>query len=103
MATVSGVELSRDLAYGKVFVTFLNISHEEHESQMVQDGIKALNEASGFIRSLLGKAMRLRVIPELTFSYDSSLVDGMRMSNLVSNVIRNDEMRRANADDKEEK
>ena len=70
---------------------------------MVQDGIKALNEASGFIRSLLGKAMRLRVIPELTFSYDSSLVDGMRMSNLVSNVIRNDEMRRANADDKEEK
>lgn len=103
MATVSGVSLSRDLAYGKVFVTFFNIANDKSESEMVEDGVKALNEASGFIRSLLGKAMRLRIIPELTFEYDSSLVDGMRMSNLVSNVIRDDEERRADAEDKEEK
>ncbi|OTA17907.1 ribosome-binding factor A [Xenorhabdus vietnamensis] len=103
MATVSGVEVSRDLAYAKVFVTFLNVLVEEHDSDMVKEGIKALNEASGFIRSLLGKAMRLRVIPELTFSYDSSLVEGMRMSNLVSNVVKNDEKRRASADHNEEK
>ncbi|MBC8952230.1 30S ribosome-binding factor RbfA [Xenorhabdus sp. PB62.4] len=103
MATVSGVEVSRDLAYAKVFVTFLNILVEDHDSDMVKEGIKALNEASGFIRSLLGKAMRLRVIPELTFSYDSSLVEGMRMSNLVSNVVKNDEKRRASADNNEEK
>lgn len=104
MATVSGVDLSRDLAYGKVFVTFFNIANDKSESEMVEDGVKALNEASGFIRSLLGKAMRLRIIPELTFEYDSSLVDGMRMSNLVSNVIRDDEERRADlAEDKEEK
>ncbi|MRE87496.1 30S ribosome-binding factor RbfA, partial [Klebsiella quasipneumoniae] len=52
------------------------------------------NEAAGFIRSLLGKAMRLRVVPELTFAYDNSLVEGMRMSNLVSNVVKDDEKRR---------
>ncbi|MDC9580857.1 30S ribosome-binding factor RbfA [Xenorhabdus sp. PR6a] len=98
MATVSGVEVSRDLAYAKVFVTFLNVLVEGHDSDRVEVGIKALNEASGFIRSLLGKAMRLRVIPELTFSYDSSLVEGMRMSNLVSNVVKNDERRRASSD-----
>ncbi|MCE1713905.1 30S ribosome-binding factor RbfA, partial [Enterobacter hormaechei] len=92
------VEVSRDLAYAKVFVTFLNVLVEGHDSDRVEVGIKALNEASGFIRSLLGKAMRLRVIPELTFSYDSSLVEGMRMSNLVSNVVKNDERRRASAD-----
>ncbi len=46
--------------------------------------------------------MRLRIIPELTFEYDNSLVDGMRMSNLVSNVIRDDEKRRADVSDKEE-
>ncbi|WP_340616183.1 30S ribosome-binding factor RbfA [Xenorhabdus entomophaga] len=103
MATVSGVEVSRDLAYAKVFVTFLNVLVEGHDSEMVKEGIKALNEASGFIRSLLGKAMRLRVIPELTFSYDSSLVEGMRMSNLVSNVVKNDEQRRTSADHNEEK
>lgn len=102
MATVSGVEVSRDLAYGKVFVTFLNVLVEGHDSDQVKEGIKALNDASGFIRSLLGKAMRLRIVPELTFSYDSSLVEGMRMSNLVSNVVKNDEQRRASADHNEE-
>ncbi|AKH63677.1 MULTISPECIES: 30S ribosome-binding factor RbfA [Photorhabdus] len=103
MATVSGVEVSRDLAYAKVFVTFLNVLTEEHDSEVVKNGTKALNEASGFIRSLLGKAMRLRVVPELTFSYDNSLVEGMRMSNLVTNVVKNDEQRRASVDHKEEK
>ncbi|MCA6220598.1 MULTISPECIES: 30S ribosome-binding factor RbfA [Photorhabdus] len=103
MATVSGVEVSRDLAYAKVFVTFLNVLTEEHDSDVVKKGIKALNEASGFIRSLLGKAMRLRVVPELTFSYDNSLVEGMRMSNLVTNVVKNDEQRRVSVDHKEEK
>ena len=77
MTTVSGVEMSRDLAYAKVFVTFLN----DKDEAAVKAGIKALQEASGFIRSLLGKAMRLRIVPELTFFYDNSLVEGMRMSN----------------------
>ncbi len=51
MTTVSGVEMSRDLAYAKVFVTFLN----DKDEAAVKAGIKALQEASGFIRSLLGK------------------------------------------------
>ncbi|MGL9751372.1 MAG: 30S ribosome-binding factor RbfA [Symbiopectobacterium sp.] len=99
MATVSGVDMSRDLAYAKVFVTFLN----DNEPEQVKVGIKALQDASGFIRVLLGKAMRLRVVPELTFAYDNSLVEGMRMSNLVTNVLRNDaEKRSANGDDDRE-
>ncbi|KHN55663.1 30S ribosome-binding factor RbfA [Pectobacterium fontis] len=91
MATVSGVEVSRDLAYAKVFVTFLN----DNEPEQVQTALKALQDASGFIRTLVGKAMRLRVVPALTFSYDNSLVEGMRMSNLVTNVVRNDTERRS--------
>lgn len=99
MATVSGVEISRDLAYAKVFVTFLNLSGgEKSEEEMVAEGLTALNEAAGFIRSLLGKAMRLRIVPELTFAYDNSLVEGMRMSNLVSNVVKSDEERRHKED-----
>ncbi|MEQ5161883.1 30S ribosome-binding factor RbfA [Proteus terrae] len=99
MATVSGVEISRDLAYAKVFVTFLNLSGgEKSEEEMVAEGLTALNEAAGFIRSLLGKAIRLRIVPELTFAYDNSLVEGMRMSNLVSNVVKSDEERRHKED-----
>ena len=101
MVTVSGVEVSRDLAYAKVFVTFLNDKDEE----AVKNGLKALKEASGYIRILLGKAMRLRIVPELTFFYDNSLIEGMRMSNLVPNVIKNDVERRGEnpaEDDKED-
>lgn len=90
MTTVSDVEVSRDLAYAKVYVTFLN---DENENA-VKEGLKVLQEATGFIRMLLGKAMRLRIVPELTFFYDRSLVDGMRMSNLVNDVIKQDQTRR---------
>ena len=98
MATVSGVEVSRDLAYAKVFVTFLN----DNQPEQIKIGIKALQDASGYIRLLLGKAMRLRVVPELTFAYDNSLVEGMRMSNLVTNVLRNDAEKRSAASDDQE-
>ena len=98
MTTVSGVEVSRDLAYAKVFVTFLN----DKDEASVKEGIKVLQDASGYIRTLVGKAMRLRIVPELTFFYDNSLVEGMRMSNLVSNVIKHDDERRVNTDDTKE-
>jgi len=103
MATVSGVEVSRDLAYAKVFVTFLDVlTSEPQDPDRVKNGIKALQDAQGFIRTLIGKAMRLRVVPELTFAYDNSLVEGMRMSNLVTNVVKNDAERRSAAGDDEE-
>ena len=87
MVTVSDVEVSRDLAYAKIFVTFLFDS----DQAAIEQGMAWLEKASPYIRSLVGKAMRLRIVPELRFIYDESLVEGMRMSNLVSNVIRQDE------------
>ncbi len=98
MVTVSGVELSRDLAYAKVFVTFLN----DNDEAAIKAGVKVLQDASGFIRTLIGKAMRLRIVPELTFFYDNSLVEGMRMSNLVSHVVREDHQKRHQAEDEQE-
>lgn len=95
MTTVSGVEMSRDLAYAKVYVTFLN----DGDEKAISEGLKALRDASGYIRTLLGKAMRLRIVPELTFFYDNSLVEGMRMSNLVSSVVKHDEERRVDTED----
>lgn len=87
MVTVSDVEVSRDLAYAKIFVTFLF----DNDQEAISQGMKGLEKASPYIRTLVGKAMRLRIVPELRFIYDESLVEGMRMSNLVSNVIREDE------------
>lgn len=89
MVTVSDVEVSSDLAYAKVFVTFLF----DQDEKVIQEGMKGLEKAAPYIRSLLAKAMRLRIVPELRFLYDQSLVEGMRMSNLVSQVISDDKKR----------
>ena len=88
MVTVSGVELSRDLSFAKVFVTFL-----DNEPQRIKEGMKVLKDASGFVRSMVGKAMRLRITPELRFVYDESLVEGVRISTLVSSSIADDKRR----------
>jgi ribosome-binding factor A len=90
MVTVSGVDISRDLSYAKVFVTFLN----DEDPQVIEQGLNVLNDAKGYIRTLIGKAMRLRIIPEIKFFYDESLVKGMQMSSLVSDVIKQDNERR---------
>lgn len=86
MVTVSDVEISSDLAYAKIFVTFL---FDEDES-VVERGLEGLNQASGYIRNLVGKAMRLRIVPELRFIYDESLVEGMRMASIVNEAVSKD-------------
>ncbi len=93
MVTVSDVEVSGDLQHARVYVTFLNIDPQSNDPQRIETGLKGLSEASGYIRILLGKAMQLRIVPELRFMYDKTLVEGMRISNLVTNTIREDEAR----------
>ncbi|WP_065336429.1 30S ribosome-binding factor RbfA, partial [Salmonella enterica] len=93
---VSGDEMWGELAYAKVVVTYLN----DQDEAAVKNGIKALQEAPGFIRSLLGKALHLRIVPELTLCYDNLLVLGLRMSNLVPSVVKHEEPRSVNRDDR---
>jgi len=85
----------KDLAYAKVFVTFLF----DHDEVAIAQGMKGLEKAAPYIRSLVGKAMRLRIVPEIRFFYDQSLVEGMRMSNLVTNVVREDEKKHVEEND----
>ena len=83
--TVNDVDVSRDLSYAKVFVTFF-----EEDKEVVQEKLNALIAAAPYIRTLVAGRMKLRVMPEIRFVYDSSLVEGMGMSNLVSQVINSD-------------
>ncbi|MCR3929781.1 30S ribosome-binding factor RbfA [Aeromonas caviae] len=99
MVTVSDVEVSKDLNYAKVYVTFLQL---ENDAERIKEGLKGLTEAAGYIRNLLGSAMRLRVVPELRFYYDQTLVEGMRLSNLVTNTVREDKRRMTEAGRDEE-
>ena len=97
MVTVSDVELTRDLQHAKIFVTFFL-----NEVDDIEAGVKVLNDASGYIRILMGKAMKLRVVPEIRFVYDKTLVEGMRISNLITNTVRDDQLRRGESPDQNE-
>ncbi len=85
MTTVSAVEVTRDLAYAKVFVTFFNDNEED-----INASLQVLAEAEGYIRSLLGKRLRARIMPHLRFVYDKSMAEGVRMSALVDRAIASD-------------
>ena len=85
MTTVSAVEVTRDLAYAKIFVTFFNDNADE-----IKASLEVLAEAEGYIRSLLGKRLRARIMPHLRFVYDSSMSEGVRMSALVDKAVASD-------------
>jgi ribosome-binding factor A len=46
---------------------------------------------------MLGKRIRLRLTPEVRFYYDNTLVEGMRMSNLVSEIVSEDKRKQHDA------
>ncbi|VFP86404.1 30S ribosome-binding factor RbfA [Candidatus Erwinia haradaeae] len=82
MITVSSVSVSRDLAYAKVFVTFLQDKNEVE----IAFNLQILSRASGYIRTLLSQTMNIRMTPKLSFYHDNSFLIGMRISKLVSNI-----------------
>ena len=89
MITVSDVEVSRDLSHAKVFVTFLGLADDK-----VEEHLKILNDAAGFVRSLIGKRIQTRIVPHIRFAFDESLNEGIRMANLVSSARAEDDRRR---------
>jgi len=95
MATVSAVEVSRDLSHAKVFVTILNGGEDAHE---ITESVKALNNASGFLRSQLGQRMKLRIVPTLRFHFDDSLSRGNYLSNLIDQARASDPEQDTNAE-----
>src|SRR5258708_1923512 len=69
MITLTGVNVSHDLAYAKVFVSVL-------EEEKAKETLAALNNAAKYLRYSLANAVELRVTPELKFVYDDSSVRG---------------------------
>jgi ribosome-binding factor A len=83
MVNITDVEISRDLAYGKIFVTFV----EERDQQQIDEAMAALNGASGYLRKLLAASIKLRITPKLTFIFDESGRRGQHLSALIDLAI----------------
>ena len=78
-SSVSDVEVTRDLAHAKVFVTALMPERSE-------EAVKGLRAMAREIRMELARAMKLRHVPELHFHYDQSLDHGERIYNLLRDL-----------------
>ncbi len=78
--TVTTVEMSGDLQIAKVFVSVFGNPDEKQQT------MAALEKATGYMRSEIGKRIRLRYIPELIFVMDESLEHSEHINRLLNDV-----------------
>jgi ribosome-binding factor A len=91
-ASVSDVEVTRDLSHAKVFVTAL-------QPERARDVVKGLNEHARDFRQRLGKMLRIRQVPELHFHYDASVDRGEKMEALLREAAKLDQASAAQRSD----
>lgn len=83
--SITHVEVSRDLGHAKVFVSsFL-------AQGTTKKGVAGLQSAAGFIQSVLGKKLRLRQFPHLSFIFDDSIRAGFEMVHKLDNLVTGEE------------
>jgi ribosome-binding factor A len=81
MVTVSGVEVSDDLRYAKIFYTVLGDEDKRGQAEEI------FGRSTGYIQGELARRLRLRRMPEISLQYDTSLVEGMRIASLIEDVM----------------
>ena len=83
MVTLTAVRVSPDLSHAKIFFTTMDPA--QHAV-----ALEVLNGAASYLRSLLGRLMRLRITPQLHFVYDESIERGAHMSAVISAALSRD-------------
>ena len=79
--TVTDCKVTSDLSYAKVYVTVFN-------QDKINETMKALKQASGFIRHELRERVDIRHIPELEFVYDESIEYGAKIDGILKNITK---------------
>ena len=78
--TVTKVKVSSDLRHATVFVSVLD------EGRVVDEALKGLARAAGFIRSELGHRLRFKYTPELTFQHDTTPKDAAHIEAVLDEL-----------------
>jgi ribosome-binding factor A len=82
-ATVSRVEMTDDLRNATVYVAALGAVGDEARSAELLAGLRA---ASGFLQGKVGRNLKLRSTPRLTFAYDAGLENLIHVAELLSGL-----------------
>lgn len=78
--SVTDVEVTRDLSHARVYVSIYGTEQERALT------LKALDSALGFIRSEIGRRIRLRHVPELSFHLDKSIEYGAHITEILKDL-----------------
>ncbi|MCF3942391.1 30S ribosome-binding factor RbfA [Oceanobacillus alkalisoli] len=78
--TVTDVEVTGDLQQATIYISVLGSEKEK------QDTLLGLTKAKGFIRSEIGKRIRLRKTPELLIEFDEAYEYGNRIESILRDL-----------------
>lgn len=81
MATISRVEVSSDLRHACIYISRIGSETDQRAA------LQGFEHAAGFIRGQLGKHLKLRYAPELTFKLDTTIAYGVRISRMLHDLI----------------
>ncbi|MCX7927998.1 MAG: 30S ribosome-binding factor RbfA [Candidatus Omnitrophica bacterium] len=82
--TITGVEVSKDLRYAKIFYSVLG---QEADAKRTKE---ALDSAIGFIRATLAERIQLRFACEIVFKRDVSIQYGHRIEEIINQIKQQD-------------
>lgn len=78
--TVTGVELSKDMAEAKIGISILGTSTE------VRKSMEGIRSSSGYVQKLLGKELQIRSVPRVHFFLDKSVEEGVELVNRIEKL-----------------
>ena len=78
--SLTSVEMTRDVSVAKIYFSILNPEDDPNSA------LEGLQRASGFLRSKLGSALKIRHVPELRFLHDDSVAHGIKISKLIDDA-----------------
>lgn len=76
LVSLTAVDTTSDLRYAKIYVSVLDKSD-------VNEVVKGLKSAGGYLRRELGRALSLRYTPELVFVADDSIDKGAHILRML--------------------
>ena len=86
MVNINEVQVTRDLAYAKLYVTFV----DKDDERTCKEAVDVLNNAAAFLRSHLAKELKMRSTPKLQFFYDATSIRSQELSHLIDRAVASD-------------
>ena len=103
LVTLTGVDVTRDLAYATVYYSTLAAAAASEPEGVAERAGDALTAATPHLRGLVGRQMRIRQVPKLTFEPDPGIMAGQRIEEILRGIHHDPAApRKADDDDAED-